>query len=1221
MLRDVLTIGMDPWVELSIGDYYACRIQNLGVPAALDYVTDITRAQYFLSLAKGKVPEGEVPMFSRVTRIASQQESRSETIVVLFKTTLPGGYDLRGWEKWHSELKLSLEGLPKHSSINKDVVDAGVWCLIEKYQHCRQNDTITVRWAGVTFDHIVSPAEAKEPGPFRIEVPPSVIKKATQQGVAYVEFKVVDVLFNESGGEYPYSEPYPIHVELDASLYNAPLFRVDGDVLVGDTGAYAPVDFAIHHKSIFDLRPINLPIVRPVPVPRYSITACLSILRDGAPDETVRLPAVTEKNQGGDPLSIPSDVVAKAAGGWIQAWFEVTNNAGLTRRSGSVLVQVTGIPTSMPAPQIRPMEGTLIPYDQDAVVMIPKYQPHNPTVTETLQIRHGETGGGAMLFEQVRLAGPQEGERYLTKDDLKPFEDKGPFSVFYYTDDGVNTRESEVLKAEIGVRVEDLLAPVVKYAEDGNIDPKDVKGTFLLISFPFIGASAGDLLHWSAVGAGTESFYSGTISITKALEGTKLPALEFEIARSVLLENIDGALTFGYSVEKPGSATTPKSYLRSKLLTLSVGTRVVLKLPQILEASKVFQDQLHPKDVPNGATVRMAITPMRADDKVICSWVGKFGISIIDVPVDGAPGKAYVDALIPPEIIALGIREHGNDITVSYRFTRGLRTYTSPPLQIRLMLVTALPVPTLNKVQGLLFPLLGLAVEAKIEVPKWIMAQPGQRMFCVLKGTFANGTPYLETVFNADRVAEEEVLNGASVFASVESLRNLKEDSTLSIEFSVSYAQRDEPDTGVPFGRREYRIQSVPATLPAPAFDNKQGPVVSVVALNYVQGAFVACAFTGMNTGQTIYLDLIQADGAGILIPGLPGVSSGRVDFPLSPRIISQCVGKTITLRYKVVAGAKTIWSEPQTVKVSIIPAENFPQAVINAIPHKGTLNLAVIAGNPLLTLAPWILIFAGQRVFITLRSAGVAQLDVLVGYQVTAMDADKGLASIPVSRAWLEGVAPNAAITVEVAVTLDNSPNREGAAAFKITEYTVLGQLRVVLGHMYLNGVSIKGFPAVRNAVDSIGNTQIRQGTGGSGGGSYSYQSNNPRVASVDATGKVTGNANGSAYITVTDRNSTKVTYFVVVSNVWRYLFNDGRLTGEEGLHWIRSIGGTFMFDAALYDVGRCYVNGYGPQLEARWTSTYCSATHMTFYQNGPGIYCRYKPEPNKVMCLQPVY
>ncbi|KRP61353.1 hypothetical protein [Pseudomonas trivialis] len=1214
-----LSMVVEAWPDLSLGDYFDVHLNDPNTPAASATVAGMSN-RYFLMVDKAQVPEGEVEVFSRVVRVGSQQESRSSTQLALFKQSLPGGYDLKVWEPWHSELKLSLEGLPEGSSINAGMVTKGVWCLIGKYANIRQNDKITIVWAGIYFDYIVSPADVSAAGPLRIQVPDDVINKGNQYGTVYVVFKVMDVVGNPSGGMHPYSKPYAVRAELDKDQYEPPIFCVNGKEAL-------EVDLNTQSLSTFTLDPV-LPRYTPKPDPLHMVTVCMRLSLPGQPDEILRLPAVPDMNKRGEPINIPVSFIAQAAGGQFGAWVEVHDaNGTQLGKSSSVDVRVRGVPTRMPAPQVTPIEGTLLPFEADITVTIPDYQPHNADWIESLVLMQGSVGGGGLQHIETRQAGSQGSVFDLSKTDLKQFEYKGPFSIFYRTNDGLglasSIRESDRVTAEIGFRMADLPEPIVKFAQDGNIDPKEIASSILFISFPYVGASPGSTVHWSAVGANAASSDSGSFVINTANEGPLLPSLWIAIKKQVLLGNVGGSIRFSYSVQKDATPTTPGKFLRSEVLKLTVGPKLVLARPTILEADKLLPGQLYADQVVNGATVRVSYKSMVVDDDIIVSWKGEFGISFVEIHTAADPKTNSVDVRIPPEIIALAMRQGGNSITVQYRFLRGQKVRESDPLVVRLSPVRSLPSPMLNSIDDKIFPLLALDHEAKITVDMWPFMRKDQRKFLTVTGTLTDGSKLQETLYTADKVTEDEVAEGVSVFAPVKRLRDLKEGTVLTIDFKVSFAELDDPNTGVSFGSRDYRVQAVSPTLPAPEFENKPGPVLSVDPLSYMQGAVVAVAYAGMTPTQQIDLEWIAPNATIATIASQHGDSSGRIEFAISPQIILQSTGRTISLRYKVTTSIDTIWSDPQVLTVGTILADNFPQALINKLADKGTLNQASYAGHAYLALPQWLGIAPGQNVWITLHSLGVAQLDVLKGYVVKAADVTNGLANILVSRAWLEKLANSSVITVEVLVTLDGSAKRENAVAFKPTTYKVVGQLRIDQNAMILSGVSIKNANWPRTGLSSIGNSASRVPSGGAG--PYHYSSNNPRVASVDVSGYVIGHVNGSATVTVSDKNGSSTSYAVYVSNVYTIVLNDSLMSWATAKGWAASIGGFSIMDAAIYDVLR--VNGAGAPIFSRqfWTASDPYGNGLApFINNSPNVGAvalRNINAPLPAACLVPLY
>ncbi|OAE13203.1 hypothetical protein AZH11_06855 [Pseudomonas simiae] len=244
------------------------------------------------------------------------------------------------------------------------------------------------------------------------------------------------------------------------------------------------------------------------------------------------------------------------------------------------------------------------------------------------------------------------------------------------------------------------------------------------------------------------------------------------------------------------------------------------------------------------------------------------------------------------------------------------------------------------------------------------------------------------------------------------------------------------------FGVANYIVQTFPATLPAPNFANKPGAKLSIYPLDYESNAFISVAFPGMTTKHKITPEWIYPDGTLATIAAQNGVTAGRVDFPISEKIIAASVGKGITVRYVVTAGTKITPSDSQELTVQTIRTTDLPQAVINGVANKGTLDLAAFSGDGILALPKWRLSTVPSKVSINLRSEGVAPLSVRASYPITDSEAANGLMNVPVSRRWLEGVRKDGTIFIECRVTFDGSEDVSGAVEFPLTTYTV--KLRV---------------------------------------------------------------------------------------------------------------------------------------------------------------------------------
>lgn len=678
-MRPYAILVIEPWHDLSINDYHSVLIQYLNNSASSAVVKG-EQERYNLIVAEENMPEGEVPMFGRVVRAGSLQESRSVTQTILIKTTLPGGVDRRVWEPWHSELFLSLEGLPEGSIIDANIAETGVWCLIKKYLNIRKNDVITVVVDGTPVEHIVSPAEAAGRGPIRVFIGPDIFAQISQFGPVGVVFKVRDVVENVSGGKYPYSKPYMLESELDDSLLDYPLLFCDG--------VECPlIDLDTQSQSVFTVE-VTLPRKTPTPNPRNQVIVVLAITK--------------------------------------------ADGTTLTKRSATTCSS-----------------------------------------------------------------------------------------------------------------------------------------------------------HW------------------------------------------------------------------------------------------------------------------RADGSV--------------------------------------------KITVQYSFTRGVFTYKSEVLTLDLLPLAVLPTPIIDGIGDTkVLPLYLLSDTARTRIAPWSLAHKDQRIWMTYEGTFDDDSPFIEKTYIANLVTAAGVTNGIASPTPTDKLLRLKVGWWLKIWFWVSFAQSTDQSTAVLLGVREYLIQGVPATLPAPAFANRVGPTLSIYPLDYETTASVRVAYTGMRSTQSIQVQWIYPDAEIADIPVQKGVDKGFIDVPVGQKILASSLGKIITLRHIATINGVQIESATQTLKVETIRAADLPRPLLNGVANDGVLDLNTFAGDALAAVAKWRLSATGQRVWLTCSSPYVADLVVLDGVAITAVEAVKGLANIAVLRSWLQRVKFRQ-ITVTCKVTFDGSREEQTAIPFLKSTYEIEWQKGII--------------------------------------------------------------------------------------------------------------------------------------------------------------------------------
>lgn len=148
----------------------------------------------------------------------------------------------------------------------------------------------------------------------------------------------------------------------------------------------------------------------------------------------------------------------------------------------------------------------------------------------------------------------------------------------------------------------------------------------------------------------------------------------------------------------------------------------------------------------------------------------------------------------------------------------------------------------------------------------------------------------------------------------------------------------------------------------------------------------------------------------------------------------------------------------------------------------------------------------------------------------------------------------------------------------------------------LLLNGFSVKVAGWTLTGVASIGNTGLRPASGGLP--PYSYASSAPAVASVNHQGLVTGNANGSATITVTDQQGYSQALAVKVSNVYRLLEHDGPIDHFQAQAWLGTVANAQACStSAIADMQRVYGAPLPTGGVRRWLCYACTGPYFGFY------------------------
>ena len=307
-----------------------------------------------------------------------------------------------------------------------------------------------------------------------------------------------------------------------------------------------------------------------------------------------------------------------------------------------------------------------------------------------------------------------------------------------------------------------------------------------------------------------------------------------------------------------------------------------------------------------------------------------------------------------------------------------------------------------------------------------------------------------------------------------------------------------------------------------------------------------------------------------------------NVSIPNS--VVAFSLGKAVTVTYTVIQnGVESPPSDPFTLNVQVMPVASLPMPLIPEAAQGGigsVLDLSSFSGDARVTVAPWPLIAAGQRVWLSCE--GIASdgsnytIPLYTGSEVSSSQVTGGL-STPLLRSELEKLRDGSELKVVLLVTFNRSTNQSESVTFPLRIYAVrtVGKLTIDTSVMRLDGLSIKiDWP--RTGVDSDNNTGIRRASGGRL--PYRFTSRNSDIASVRSDNAIVGEANGMVYIDVSDAYGDTVFFPVVVSNVHRLVVNEGPfISGAEAMRWVDSVSGQARMNwPAFEDIEKVYSKPY---------------------------------------------
>lgn len=296
-------------------------------------------------------------------------------------------------------------------------------------------------------------------------------------------------------------------------------------------------------------------------------------------------------------------------------------------------------------------------------------------------------------------------------------------------------------------------------------------------------------------------------------------------------------------------------------------------------------------------------------------------------------------------------------------------------------------------------------------------------------------------------------------------------------------------------------------------------------------------------------------------------------DVPIPNSVVAFSLGKAVTVTYTVIQnGVESPPSDPFTLNVQAMPVASLTMPLIPQAAQGGIgseLDLSSFSGDARVTVAPWLLIAVGQRVWLKCEGTAASNgadytIPLYSSSAVIESELSAGL-SKAIPRAELEKLRVGSELKVILQVTFDRTSNQANAVDFPLRTYRVTGEpLTVDPAIMRLDGIKIfQSYGLAQREVPN--NTGIRTPTGGVP--PYSYTSLDPETASVSEAGKVAGLRNGVTTIVIEDSAGAEVSYEVVVENIVRLLRRIVEPTTPADVHaWAREVGWALTKDSHEY-------------------------------------------------------
>jgi hypothetical protein len=340
--------------------------------------------------------------------------------------------------------------------------------------------------------------------------------------------------------------------------------------------------------------------------------------------------------------------------------------------------------------------------------------------------------------------------------------------------------------------------------------------------------------------------------------------------------------------------------------------------------------------------------------------------------------------------------------------------------------------------------------------------------------------------------------------------------------------------------------------------------------------------------------------------------AQGDQEIELPNSVVAFNLNKPVTVTYTVIRNSSPKDSKPFTLAVQPIANEDpaLGRPLITQAANNGEgpeFDVSQLTAAATIRVNSWPLIALGQYVWLRVHgtnSNGSAYNETFwqpPSGQTNQTWINQRYYTQAIPLATLKDLKDGSDLDLEFKVGLGGSQVEAEAVTLQGRRYTVKVSVPLEIvttpmildGHQFYPAAAPYAPPFEKSAYLHPKAHQTREAQGGSR--PYQYTSSNPKVASVDpTTGHVISTGNGTARITVEDKNGENAGYDVTCRNVYELVFSTQYLTYESARNWVATVGaqffpGNFMTDpeGSFTQVCRLSFRSSNPDLRAYWGST----------------------------------